>query len=74
MGMVSTTVEPRATGTRVLIHDQRYGMLSDPLKTAFRAEADFDAEGRLLSVRHPLDYMRGDFGGEFALLWKMIFG
>lgn len=27
MDMVSTTVEERATGTRVLIHDQRYGML-----------------------------------------------
>jgi inner membrane protein len=72
MDMISTTVEETARGTRVLIHDHRYGMISDPLITTFRAEAEFDDGGRLLGVYRPMEYMRGDMRREISLLWRMI--
>ena len=47
-------------------------MISDPLITTFRAEAEFDDGGRLLGVYRPMEYMRGDMRREISLLWRMI--
>ena len=51
MDMVSAAVEHRKDAAAVVLSDQRYGLITRPTDSPFRAVALFDREGRLREVR-----------------------
>ena len=57
MDLVSAEVDRRdPSGAIVTLSDQRYGLITRPLASPFRARATFDADGQLVSVeRLPRD-------------------
>jgi inner membrane protein len=74
MDMVAAEVEPHARGTSVILSDQRYGLITRPTESPFRARAQFDAEGNLLAMDVLPRQGDIDVRAELALLWRLIRG
>lgn len=74
MDMVSGHIERHTQGAYVYLEDQRYGLVTDPTRSIFRARAAFDKDGNLLAVdllRRERDFA---IGKELSALWQGIWG
>lgn len=71
-GMVGVRVEQAAGTTRVVLDDQRYGLVTDPTRSFWGAVAHFDETGNLRSVERYNDRPRAQMRAALAATWKMM--
>lgn len=74
MDMVSAAVEHRQEGATVTLSDQRYGLITRPTDSPFRAEAVFDRMGKLREVRRLRQRGEIDIARELNTLLALIRG
>ena len=69
-------VQTTRDGEHVVLHDRRYGLISNPSFTPFSARATFDAEGVLVDVRQirAFDRRRLSLKNELRQGWALLWG
>jgi inner membrane protein len=70
--MVYARVVRKADRTEVYLQDMRYGLVTRPTSSHFQVRAEFDRNGRLMSVRRLRRMPRISIGAELRALTRLI--
>lgn len=70
--MVGVRVQQQGDRTKVVLEDQRYGLVTRPTQAFWGAVAEFDRQGRLLAVERYNDRPREGMRTALAATWKMM--
>lgn len=72
-GLIGVRLEPLAGGgQRVVLEDQRFGLITQPGRAFWGAWADFDQDGRLLAVERYRDRPTGALKEALGASWRMM--
>ncbi|MBW2526784.1 MAG: metal-dependent hydrolase [Deltaproteobacteria bacterium] len=71
-GFVGVRVEEQGSRTRVVLEDQRYGLVTQPTEAFWGAVAEFDDQGELVSVDRFSNHARGEMKEALRVTWDMM--
>lgn len=71
-GMISYRIELHGDRKRLVLEDQRYGLVTEPEVAFWGAHADFDADGRLLTLDRYQQRPSGKMAHALAASWRMM--